>query len=213
MDRRGEVPQLEVRPLLTRTGGVRDFDETPTGFRCRRGVPGDAPALASFAEAIFRETFGPGNRPDDLDAYIATAYGPGRQEAELRDPAIVTLLAEMEGALAGYVQLSARRQPEAATWPAPVEIMRFYVGRRWQGRGVARALMLEALMEAVRMGGRTVWLCVWEHNPRAIAFYAKCGFADVGSAPFQLGADRQTDRIMARSLAGDAHASTTLRGG
>jgi hypothetical protein len=36
---------------------------------------------------------------------------------------------------------------------------------------------------------------------RAIAFYARWGFTDVGSQSFQLGADRQTDRIMARRLA------------
>jgi len=42
---------------------------------------------------------------------------------------------------------------------------------------------------------------VWEHNARAMTFYARWGFTDVGSQHFQLGADRQTDRIMARRSA------------
>ena len=36
--------------------------------------------------------------------------------------------------------------------------------------------------------------------PRAIRFYTKRGFTDVGSHPFTLGSDLQTDRVMARAL-------------
>jgi ribosomal protein S18 acetylase RimI-like enzyme len=57
--------------------------------------------------------------------------------------------------------------------------------------------MHAAAEEARVQGGETVWLGVWEHNPRAIAFYAKCGFADVGSHVFMIGTDAQTDRLMA----------------
>jgi diamine N-acetyltransferase len=53
---------------------------------------------------------------------------------------------------------------------------------------------------ARQAGARTLWLGVWERNPRAIAFYAKCGFTDVGEQAFMVGSDRQRDRVMARSL-------------
>jgi ribosomal protein S18 acetylase RimI-like enzyme len=43
---------------------------------------------------------------------------------------------------------------------------------------------------------------VWEHNVRAVRFYAKHGFRDVGSHVFVLGSDVQTDRVMVRQLAG-----------
>jgi RimJ/RimL family protein N-acetyltransferase len=56
---------------------------------------------------------------------------------------------------------------------------------------------MSAACEAAReLGGRSVWLAVWEHNPRAIAFYRKSGFRDVGDTTFVLGADVQTDRVM-----------------
>ena len=57
-----------------------------------------------------------------------------------------------------------------------------------------------AVEAAAARGARTLWLGVWERNARAIAFYAKCGFADVGAQPFTLGADVQTDRVMALAL-------------
>jgi ribosomal protein S18 acetylase RimI-like enzyme len=59
---------------------------------------------------------------------------------------------------------------------------------------------MNAVDAAAAARARTIWLGVWEHNPRAIAFYLKCGFVDVGRHPFQLGRDVQTDRIMSRDV-------------
>jgi ribosomal protein S18 acetylase RimI-like enzyme len=53
---------------------------------------------------------------------------------------------------------------------------------------------------AQQLGARTLWLGVWERNPRALAFYRKSGFQDVGTQSFMVGEDRQTDRVMTRSL-------------
>ncbi|MEA2490896.1 MAG: diamine N-acetyltransferase [Acidobacteriota bacterium] len=60
---------------------------------------------------------------------------------------------------------------------------------------------MDATIAAAREAGvQTIWLGVWEKNPRAIAFYAKCGFRDTGSQPFLVGTDLQTDRIMTSEL-------------
>ena len=45
-----------------------------------------------------------------------------------------------------------------------------------------------------------MWLGVWERNPRAAAFYAKYGFVRVGEQTFVLGADAQTDWLLARRV-------------
>ena len=68
--------------------------------------------------------------------------------------------------------------------------------RPWQGQGVAQRLMEAVHTAASELGGQSIWLCVWERNPRAIAFYVKSGYRDVGGAPFILGTDRQTDRVL-----------------
>jgi ribosomal protein S18 acetylase RimI-like enzyme len=60
--------------------------------------------------------------------------------------------------------------------------------------------MLEIKRQAKSRGARTLWLGVWEHNARAIAFYRKHGFRQIGSHPFLLGQDLQTDLEMAVSL-------------
>jgi ribosomal protein S18 acetylase RimI-like enzyme len=60
---------------------------------------------------------------------------------------------------------------------------------------------MAAAVEAARArGARTLWLGVWERNERAIAFYRKSRFADVGTQTFVLGTDRQRDLVLARPL-------------
>jgi ribosomal protein S18 acetylase RimI-like enzyme len=78
--------------------------------------------------------------------------------------------------------------------------MRFYVDPIRHGHGIAQTLMDAVLTTARADAAHTIWLGVWERNPRAIAFYRKCGFEDVGSHPFLVGTDLQTDRVMTRAL-------------
>jgi diamine N-acetyltransferase len=98
--------------------------------------------------------------------------------------------------LIAYAQL--RLTPTAPH--GDVELARFYVDQAHHGRGIAQALMAAVDAHARARGGTRLWLGVWEHNARAIAFYRKCGFEKVGEHPFVLGTDLQRDWDMARPL-------------
>lgn len=167
----------------------------------RPAASADAAALAAFGERTFREAFGPDNRPEDVDVYVSATYSAERQGAEIADPDRVTLLGEHDDVLVSYAQLRADgAAPSCVEGPAPIELLRFYVDRPWHGTGVAHAMMDAVAAAAGARGARTIWLGVWERNPRAITFYSKHRFRDVGCQPFKLGGDDQTDRIMARPL-------------
>ena len=154
----------------------------------RRGTPADAAALAELGARTFRDAFASGNTPEDLELYLSRTYGEAQQRRELEDPEQIALLAEEEGVPVAFAQL--RREGER------LEITRFYVDRAHHGRGIAHELMQRVIDTARGLGIATIFLGVWEHNPRAIRFYEKCGFVDVGSHPFLVGTDLQTDRLM-----------------
>jgi ribosomal protein S18 acetylase RimI-like enzyme len=171
------------------------------GFRIRRAVPADAAPLAELAARTFHEAFADGTPPDDMAAHLAKSYGVSQQSEEIADPGIVTRVAEVEGgALVAFSQIGRAPAPECVTGEAPVMVRRFYVEQAWQGRGLAQRLMAAAREDARDLGGRTLWLTVWEKNGRAIAFYRKHGFADVGEVEFWVGADCQMDRVMAAEI-------------
>jgi ribosomal protein S18 acetylase RimI-like enzyme len=166
----------------------------------RRATDEDAACLAAFAERTFVETFGADNSAENLAAHVAKSFGPAIQLREIRDPDMITLVAALRATLAGFAQVRRGTPPSCVIGKSPVELLRFYVDRPFHGRGIAQALMRTVDDVARAIGGRTLWLGVWERNPRAIAFYTKCGFVDVGEQTFLVGADEQTDRVMARSL-------------
>jgi len=167
----------------------------------RRATIDDAVALSAFAARVFIETFGDENDPDDLRDFVESTYGITQQSDEIRDRDTATLLVERADTLIGYAQICRKRVPPGVTGANPVEIYRFYVDRPAQGTGVAQALMAAAFAQAREWRADVVWLGVWEHNPRAMAFYRKFGFVDVGSLDFFVGGDRQTDRIYVVPLA------------
>jgi ribosomal protein S18 acetylase RimI-like enzyme len=53
---------------------------------------------------------------------------------------------------------------------------------------------------AQKEGFDTIWLGVWEFNPRAQRFYEKNGFSFVGKHTFVLGTDPQTDLLMQKEI-------------
>jgi ribosomal protein S18 acetylase RimI-like enzyme len=167
----------------------------------RRATAADATALAELAARTFRDAFGADNRPEDLALHLAAAYGPEQQARELADPAIHTLVAEHAGALVAFAQLRSGSAPPCVTGSDPIELWRFYVTTEWHGSGLAQALMARVIETARRADARTLWLGVWERNPRAISFYRKVGYVDVGAHVFVVGTDPQTDRILVTSLA------------
>ena len=110
------------------------------------------------------------------------------------------MLAIAGAELVGFAQLRSVRPPPCLDPVQAIELWRFYVARAWHGRGVAQELMAAVVQEARDAGSETLWLGVWERNPRAQSFYKKSGFLDVGTQTFLVGTDEQHDRVLAMSL-------------
>lgn len=166
----------------------------------RRAGAADAALLAELGARTFNETFAADNRPEDMAAYLASAFSVEQTARELSDPRSTWLVAELDGHAAGYAKLHAGEAPQCVRGPDPVELARIYAAREWLGRGVGASLLRACLDEARRVGHRTIWLGVWERNERARAFYRKWDFRDAGTQIFQLGSDAQTDVVMERAL-------------
>ncbi len=137
----------------------------PTERGVRPATIADAAQLSRLGAATFRDTFESENAPEDMARYLAEAFTPERQTAEIADPAGAVLLAERQGAsddtdsaeLVGYVHLVSGPAPAAVEGPAPMEIKRLHVARAWHAQGVAQALMDAALDAARTRGARTLF--------------------------------------------------------
>lgn len=168
----------------------------------RKASRRDAKPLSRLAEATFRSTFGAVNTGEDMDLHCRTSYSEAIQAGEIANPDMLTLLRDGDEELVGFAQLRWGDAPDCVVAQSPGEIQRLYVADARHGKGIAQSLM-DACIEAMQAhGADVIWLGVWEHNPRAISFYRKCGFVEVGDHVFPLGHDPQRDIVMARPVAG-----------
>jgi ribosomal protein S18 acetylase RimI-like enzyme len=170
------------------------------GIVIRTAANDDAALLAKLSATTFRCTFAQDNTPEDMEAYLTENFSLEKLGQELADPVATFFIAEVSGKPLGYAKLHAGAPEESVTGPRPIELVRLYVLPEGIGQGIGARLMTQCIETAASRGFETLWLGVWEHNPRAIGFYRKWGFEEVGSHVFQLGSDAQTDLILQKSL-------------
>lgn len=167
----------------------------------RRGTEGDVGLLAEMGAETFFDAYVDDIEEGLLAGFVEEAFGVEQQAAEMADEGVVVLIAESEGQAVAYALL---REWEAAPEGLPpqiagrrsMELGRIYARKAWIGRGVGSALMRACLQLAEERGFEMMWLGVWERNERAIAFYRKWGFEEMGEQVFMLGEERQRDVVL-----------------
>ncbi len=166
----------------------------------RRATAVDAAPLAAFGARVFRAAYAAANDAEDMRLHVARTYSVALQAAEIAAPGCRYLLALEATTIVGYACLQLGATHPAVTGLAPCEIRRFYVDPAHHGTTVAATLMAAAADDARASGARTLWLGAWERSPRALRFYAKQDFVDIGCTTFVLGRNAQTDRLLVRAL-------------
>jgi GNAT superfamily N-acetyltransferase len=134
-------------------------------------------ALAQFGETCFRETFAYLFPEEAMDEVCQRAFAPAMIGPLIEHGAWV---AQAEEGWRGYLALSPAPCPVAGLPEPHLELSRLYVTTPWHGTGVSDALMEAFLTEATARGTRAVWLEAFQGNPRALAFYTRWGFQDLG---------------------------------
>jgi len=153
--------------------------------------------LAEMGARLFTETYGPTHPEPGRSEYLARAFAlDSLRDAIAGDDAEI-LVAEDEGEPVGYAFLQDSPTPPAVvSGRKAIEILRFYVDGKTQGRGIGAMLMKESLGIARRRGADVVWLQTWKEASWAVGFYEHLGFTIVGSAPFYFGDQVAEDYIL-----------------
>ena len=152
----------------------------------RRAGPGDAERLSLIGRATFLESYTWLLRGDDILAHCRERHAEAAYAGWL-DAGPALWLAEAElGAPIGYAGLAAPDLPQARA--GDLELKRIYVLSRFHGPdGPARILMAAAVEEARRLGAPRLLLGLHPQNARALGFYRRSGFRQIGTRTFTVG--------------------------
>jgi len=160
----------------------------------------EAEALLAFAKKTFIDAFAQFNSRSNMEIYLAEKFTLAKIKSELATPGSSFFFARVHNEVAGYLKVNVESAQTESIDGRAMEIERIYVAHDYQGKGVAQALFDKALCLAKEYRADSVWLGVWEENPRAIRFYEKCGFEVFDTHSFRLGEELQTDIMMRLSL-------------
>ncbi len=173
----------------------------------RPATRGDAVALHRIAALTFPLACTPETSGTEQAEYIAEHLSEAAFAHHLADPARRLLIAVDDDAqqAVGYSVLATGEPTDADVVAAirvrpTVELSRMYVHPDRHGTGLADRLMSATLEAARGTGAAGVWLGVSVENERANAFYARHGFAEVGTKRFHLVDRWEDDFVRERAL-------------
>jgi ribosomal protein S18 acetylase RimI-like enzyme len=160
----------------------------------------DADVLLDLSKKTFFDFFAHLNKPEDMESYSSVAFTPQKIQAELSNPNSHFFFAMLDGEIAGYLKLNYGAAQTEFQDSDAVEIERIYVLAQHHGKKIGHQFIDFTLKVAAGKKLQYVWLGVWEHNQKALAFYKKHGFEVFSSHEFVLGSDKQTDLLMKRAV-------------
>jgi diamine N-acetyltransferase len=162
----------------------------------------EAMLIARLSRQTFIDAFGVFNTPADMALFLNTQFSVDSIVAETRQPQFQFYLAWVNDEAVGYLKLIPylSGHPEIALSKPAIEISRIYIESSVIGKGLGQQLMNFSIEKARAGNFAIICLGVWEKNEKAIRFYQRNGFEQVGKHSFLLGTDLQTDWLMARKV-------------
>ena len=166
----------------------------------RRAVETDTLTLSMLATQVFLDTYATDGIRASVAREVQAQLGPAAIEALLHRPDTRLVVAERAQHLVGFVQSTAGAQHALVAQLPGIELDRLYVQEPFTGRGLGKALLAHAEAHAAAQGASVLWLTCWVRNARALAFYARQGYAELGGTDYQFEGERHENRVFAKTL-------------
>jgi ribosomal protein S18 acetylase RimI-like enzyme len=141
----------------------------------------DLPAIQRLLLETWLDAYLPFIPREDVTGYLHQQYSQAKLEALFADADVTGLVAEVDGAVAGYAKLYDARAEQRFC------LHQLYVLPSKQRLGLGRRLMACAEQRAFELGADRIWLGVMVKNARAVAWYQKMGYTVMQTEPFVMG--------------------------
>ncbi|MEO7854362.1 MAG: GNAT family N-acetyltransferase [Rubrivivax sp.] len=169
----------------------------------RPAVPDDALCLSVLAMQVFLDTYATEGIRQAIAREVLGAYSQAAFSAAIADPGSAVVVAELKQHLVGFAQVTFGARHDQAPAGVQAELLRLYVQEPFTGRHLGTRLLARAEQLAAGAAGAEIgvlWLTPWVHNHRALAFYARRGYADHGLTLFTLENESHDNRLLAKVL-------------
>ena len=162
----------------------------------------DAQFIALLGRITFTETFGHLFRDQqDLIDYYNSTFSVQKIEDGMKKQNNIFWIAFVNRLPVGYAKLKLNSKSEFIESKDVCQLQKIYVLKDFLSMGIGFELQDALLKEAKELGFKNVWLSVLNSNERAINFYKKTGFENIGNHDFQIGKELFEFTAMLKTLA------------
>ncbi|WP_316850897.1 GNAT family N-acetyltransferase [Pedobacter agri] len=161
----------------------------------------DFKIIQEIGRETFYETFASGNTEEVMQQYLQTSFSAEKVKTELNHPNSLFFIAWDNQIPIGYLKVNMNDAQTELQESDSLEIERIYVKAHYHGKKVGQLLYDQAVEIAMKKMKKSIWLGVWEENPKAIRFYEKNGFVPFSRHIFKMGDEEQTDIMMRKIIA------------
>jgi len=146
----------------------------------------DIPELTSMAAKTYAETFKPLLPDEDIAQTIKETRSEDCFRKNYETDSF--LIAKDGAALIGYIQISGLKYQviDFQTHENDQSINSLYIDKDYQRQGLGKRLMDAAFEHKHLKNLNRVFIDVWEKNEKAVSFYLKYGFKEVGKCSFSV---------------------------
>lgn len=167
----------------------------------REAAEKDAVLIALIARATFDETFGHlfRNRKGLLD-YFDRTFSVKKIKRSIQKENNVFWVAFIDDLPVGYAKLKLDSPSEFIQGERVAQLQKIYVLKDFLSKKVGLQLQQLLLEKAIAEKRQHIWLSALHSNERAINFYLKNGFKNIGTHTFSIGKENFLFNVMAKKL-------------
>ncbi|MES2039578.1 MAG: GNAT family N-acetyltransferase [Pseudomonadota bacterium] len=166
----------------------------------RKAETADVSALTVLILQVWLDTYVKNGIKKSIADYVLSELTTARTAAYLAQDHTHILLAEIDGHLVGYCQTLNGKRNAQVQGEHQAELDHLYVHPVFFGRGIGRQLLAEAEEHLRAQGVQQVWLTAWVGNDKALRFYPRAGYADIGATVFRMEDEEVANRIFSKTL-------------
>ncbi len=161
----------------------------------------DATSIALLGRITFGETFEHYYRDkQDLLDYYDRTFSVGKIENSIDKPDNLFWIATVNRLPVGYAKLKLHSPSEFIASGNVCQLQKIYVLKDFLSMKIGLELQNRLLEKAKELGFESIWLSVLNSNDRALNFYRKSGFAEVGDHDFRIGKEHFEFRVLEKRL-------------
>lgn len=155
--------------------------------------------LAVLFKTVYINTYGTEGVTDEFANFIEKQFAPTKIENDFENGHSSLWVAKYNNNPVGVLQI-VYKNPCPVTNKLLPEINKLYILTHFSGKGIGQKLMKVAEQELIQNGHKVVWLWVLDTNKRAIDFYGKQGYKNIGKADFQMEVNSYKNIVMQKEL-------------